>query len=99
MLTNRTDEDVVLKNSVIVGKSIGNHATDGELVNTRAIITPATDGFKVFNVHFENFDNKMTVFKSVSCGDNFMKWVNGGKLTRFEKISFKNVSSKKMFWE
>ena len=54
-LTNRTDEYVVLRNSIIVGKSAGNSATDGELVNTRGLITPRTDGFLVDGVHFENF--------------------------------------------
>ena len=54
-LTNRTDELVVLRNSIIIGKSIGNSATDGELENTRGLITPRTDGFLVDGVHFENF--------------------------------------------
>lgn len=98
-LTNRTDEEVILKNSIIVGKSLGNAATDGELDLTRGLITPRTDGFRVENVHFANFDNTMTVFKSVSFGWHFKKWVTGGKLTRFTGISYENIVSKKMFWE
>lgn len=55
-MTNRTDEFVVLKNSLIVGKSTYNAADSSELIQTRGLITPRTDGFKVENVHFENFD-------------------------------------------
>jgi hypothetical protein len=98
-LTNRTDEEVVLKNSIIVGKSLGNFATDGELERTRGLITPRTDGFRVEGVHFENFDKKMTVFKSISFGFHFKKWVTGGKLTKFSGITYKNINTNKMFWE
>lgn len=98
-LTNRTDEEVILRNSIIVGRSLGNAASDGELMTTRGLITPRTDGFRVVNVHFENFANTMTVFKSISFGWHFKKWVTGGKLTRFSGISYAKVSSNKMFWE
>lgn len=84
---------------MIVGKSLGNHATDGELDLTRGLITPRTDGFRVENVHFANFDGTMTVFKSVSFGWHFKKWVTGGKLTRFKNISYENINSKMIFWE
>lgn len=63
------------------------------------MITPRTDGFRVVNVHFENFANTMTVFKSISFGWHFKKWVTGGKLTRFSGITYANVVSNKMFWE
>lgn len=98
-LTNRTDEEVVLKNSIIVGKSLENAATDGELDKTRGLITPRTDSFRVENVHFANFDNTMTVLKSVSFGWNIKKWVTGGKLTKFSGITYSGISAKKMFWE
>lgn len=98
-LTNRTDEDVILKNSIIVGKTLGNAATDGELNLTRGLITPRTDGFLADNVHFANFDGTMTVFKSISFGFHFKKWVTGGKLSRFRSISYANINSKMMFWE
>lgn len=98
-LTNRTDEEVILRNSIVVGKTAGNHATDGELDLTRGLITPRTDGFKADNVHFANFDGTMTVFKSVSFGYHIKKWVTGGKLTRFNKISYSGVTSGMMFWE
>lgn len=41
----------------------------------------------------------MTTFKSISFGWLMKKWVTGGKLTRFEGITYENVSSKKIFWE
>ncbi|KAL4508253.1 hypothetical protein ABPG72_003557 [Tetrahymena utriculariae] len=98
-LTNRTDEEVILRNSLIVGKSLGNPADDSDLVNTRGLITPRTDGFRVENTHFANFDNKMTVFKSCSFCWHFKKWVQGGKLTKFTGISYFNIKSNKIFWE
>ena len=98
-LTNRTDEEVILQNSIIVGKTVGNHASDGELDLTRGLITPRTDGFKADNVHFANFDGTMTVFKSVSFGYHIKKWVTGGKLSRFNAISYAGISSDMMYWE
>lgn len=74
-LTNRTDEEVILRNSLIVGKSLGNPADDSDLENTRGLITPRTDGFRVESTHFANFDKKMTVFKSCSFCWHFKKWV------------------------
>ena len=42
----------------------------------------------------------MTVFKSVSFGWHFKKWVTGGKLTQFKGITYKKIDCKKiMFWE
>lgn len=89
-----------MRNSLIVGKSIGNPADDADLENTRGLITPRTDGFKVENVHFANFDKTMTVFKSCSFCFHFKKWVQGGKLTKFSGISYAGITSeKKIFWE
>ncbi|EAR99597.2 IPT/TIG domain protein (macronuclear) [Tetrahymena thermophila SB210] len=98
-LTNRTDEEVILRNSLIVGKSLGNPADDSDLENTRGLITPRTDGFRVESTHFANFDKKMTVFKSCSFCWHFKKWVQGGKLTKFIDISYANINSNKIFWE
>lgn len=89
-----------MRNSLIVGKSIGNPADDADLENTRGLITPRTDGFSVENVHFENFEKTMTVFKSCSFCFHFKKWVQGGKLTKFTGITYAGITStKKIFWE
>jgi hypothetical protein len=50
-------------------------------------------------VHFANFDGTMTVFKSVSFGYHIKKWVTGGKLSRFNAISYAGISSDMMYWE
>ncbi|KAL4508252.1 hypothetical protein ABPG72_003556 [Tetrahymena utriculariae] len=99
-LTNRTDEYVILQNSLVVGQSTGNPADVSDLQATYGIITPRTDGYKVSSVHFANFIPNMTVFKSCSFCFHFLKWVQGGKLTLFSGITYENIQTPKyMFWE
>ncbi|KAL4484526.1 hypothetical protein ABPG74_019703 [Tetrahymena malaccensis] len=99
-LTNRTDEYVILQNSLIVGQSSGNPAAVADLQSSYGLITPRTDGFKVQNVHFASFIQNMTVFKSCSFCWHFKKWVQGGKLTLFSQISYEGIStSNYMYWD
>ncbi|KAL4484574.1 hypothetical protein ABPG74_019751 [Tetrahymena malaccensis] len=99
-LTNRTDEYVILQNSLIVGQSAGNPALIQDLQGSYGAITPRTDGYRIENVHFANFIQNMTVFKSCSGCSNFMLWVQGGKLTLFKGITYENIStSNYMFWD
>jgi len=59
---------VTLQNSVIVGYSAGNAPLDidNTLRETRGLITPRTDGFKVVNLKFVNFGATMTPLKACS---------------------------------
>ncbi|EAR87205.2 IPT/TIG domain protein (macronuclear) [Tetrahymena thermophila SB210] len=99
-LTNRTDEYVILQNSLIVGQSVGNPADVSDLQSSYGLITPRTDGFKVQSVHFANFIQNMKVFKSCSFCWHFKKWVQGGKLTLFSQITYESISTNNyMYWD
>ena len=69
--------------------------------NSRGIITPQTEGFRATNIHFTNFDEGMTLFKSGSKNDNPLQGNPGGHTSNFSKISFSNTiqTSKLVYWE
>jgi len=73
--SNYTKEDVVLENSIIVGRSTGNANTLAFHLNSRGVILPRTDGFVVRNVAFNNFGTGMILFESSSENDNVKLWV------------------------
>lgn len=85
--SNFTKEEVVLTESIIVGRSQGNAATLAFHLNSKAVIMPRTDGFAVTNVAFHNFGTNMILVEGSSENDNVKLWVQGGKqVGRFSGI-------------
>lgn len=67
-LTNLTKEEVVLRDSLIIGMSNGNSETLDYHVKyeTCALIAPRTDGFRSLRNKFINFGAGMNLIESVS---------------------------------
>lgn len=98
--TNTTKEEVIAENCLIVGYSQGN-APDNindEYKDARGFIASRTDGLRAKAITFYNFGSTMTPLQSCSECFSFKLWVVGSKTTKFEQITYKNVSGNYIFW-
>jgi hypothetical protein len=99
--TNYTREDVVAKDSLIVGFSQGNAPANVDTLygDSRGLIAPRTDGLRVDSVEFHNFGPTMTPLQSCSECQHVKLWVTGGKTTTFTNVSYFNVNGNYIFWQ
>ena len=57
---NQSREEIICENWVVVGRS-ANNPSEVPILNTRAFITPRTDGFRARNIEIFNYEASMTV--------------------------------------
>ena len=67
-------------------------------LNTKGIIAPRTNGFRVNGARFYNFASNMSIIQSCSECHNAKLWVTGGKTSFFNNISYNNIEGNYIFW-
>lgn len=82
----------------IIGRSLINPPSDpSKLNNARGVIGPrSTEGWKISDINFYNFDNDMVIMETCSKCNDILLYTNTGQEYELEDITYTNVTSKKI---
>jgi phosphatidate phosphatase PAH1 len=89
---NFTKEQVIADTWAIVGRS-HNNPNEYPILNTIAFKAPRTNGFLARNIQIYNFESTMTMVLGMQMNNDMKTWVQGGKQSNYQNISYINCFS------